>query len=89
VVAPLLGTVDQGRRFSGRVETAETMTEPAQLLPHAERLRTMARVARDVAARLAQYADRKRLEGYAENLERQASDILNSASRQVGRSPSH
>jgi hypothetical protein len=84
VSAALPGTVDQGRRSSGRVETAETMTEPAHLLPHAERLRTMARVARGVAGRLAQQADKKRLEGYAENLERQASDILNSASRQAG-----
>jgi len=65
------------------------MTESAQLLPHAERLRTMARVARDVAARLAQQADKKRLEGYAENLERQASDILVSASRQPSRGASH
>ena len=31
----------------------------------------MARVARDVAGRLAQQADKARLEGYAENLERQ------------------
>jgi hypothetical protein len=63
------------------------MTEPAQLLPHAERLRTMARVARGVGARLAQQADKKRLEGYAENLERQASDIRNSASRQQAAAP--
>ena len=49
----------------------------------------MARVARGVAARLAQQADRKRLEGYAENLERQASDILSSASRQASSGPSH
>jgi hypothetical protein len=84
------GTVDWAWRFSGRaLEMAKAMTEPAQLLPHAERLRTMARVARGVAARLAQQADKKRLEGYAENLERQASDILNSASRQASRSPSH
>jgi hypothetical protein len=67
----------------------ETMTESAQLLPHAERLRTMARVARGVAARLAFQADKQRLEGYAENLERQASDILKSAGRQTGRSTSH
>ena len=80
--AALPGTVDFARRFSD-------MTEPAHLLPHAERLRTMARVARGVAACLAQQADKKRLEGYAKNLERQASDILNSASRQAGRGPSH
>jgi hypothetical protein len=65
------------------------MIEPAHLLPHAERLQTMARVARGVAARLARQADRKRLEGYAENLERQASDILKSASRRTNHSPSH
>ena len=49
----------------------------------------MARVARSVAARLAQQADKKRLEGYAENLERQASDILKSAGRQTSCGPSH
>jgi hypothetical protein len=49
----------------------------------------MARVARGVAARRAQLEDKKRLEGYAENLERQASDILNSASQRAGRGPSH
>jgi len=65
------------------------MTEPAQLLPHAERLRTMARVARDVAGRLAQQADKARLEGYAENLERQVLDILRSANRQTSHDPAH
>ena len=49
----------------------------------------MARVARCVAARLAQQADKKRLEGYAENLERQASDILKSAGRQTSCGPSY
>ena len=82
MLAVLPGTVDLARRFFA-------MIEPAQLLPHAERLRTMARVARGVAARLEQQADKKRLEGYAENLERQASDILNSSSRQARRAPSH
>ena len=65
------------------------MTEPAQLLPHAERLRTMARVARDVAGRLGQQADKARLEGYAENLERQVLDILRSANRQTSHDPAH
>jgi hypothetical protein len=48
----------------------------------------MARVARGAAARLARQADKKRLEGYAENLERQVSDIVESANRQAGRSAS-
>ena len=36
----------------------------------------MARVVRDLAGRLAPQEDKARLEGYAENLERQALDIL-------------
>jgi hypothetical protein len=84
------GKLPISRSVLGReLKQRKIMTEPAQLLPHAERLQTMARVARGVAARLAQQTDRKRLEGYAENLERQASDILTSASRQTNRGPSH
>ena len=49
----------------------------------------MARVARDVAGRLGQQADKARLEGCAENLERQVLDILRSASRQTSHGPSH
>jgi hypothetical protein len=45
----------------------------------------MARVAREVAARVAQQADRKRLQGYAENLERQVSGMLQSADLETGR----
>jgi hypothetical protein len=88
-VGAAVGTAGLPERFRTRAETTEIMTEPAQLLPHAERLRTMARVARGVAARVAQQADKKRLEGYAENLERQASNIVNSANRQAGRGASH
>lgn len=65
------------------------MTEPAKLLPHTERLRTMARVARGAAARLAQQQDKKRLEGYAENLEREVSDIVDSANRHAGQGTFH
>jgi hypothetical protein len=49
----------------------------------------MARVARAVAARLAQQADRERLERYAENLERQTSDILQSMETRTRRGPAH